>query len=99
MIDPITLAVGVITTALIQIAKKIKTIPLNENNKGAMRKVAAVLTFGGAFCLALTNGNLESAEFTAYLGVVAEGLVAYFVAYIGYKSSGLSSSKKEEYTG
>lgn len=93
MIDPITLAVGVVVTVLVQIAKKVNIIPLDQDNKKAIRKFAAVLAFGGAFCLALANGTLESAEFTAYLGVVAEGLVAYFVAYLGYKSSGLTGSE------
>lgn len=101
MIDPITLAVGVITTALVQVAKKVKSIPLNEKNKTAIRTVAAVFSFLGVFGFALANGELESAQFTEYLGLVAEGLVSYFVAYLGYKSSGLSGSKETEteYTG
>lgn len=91
--DPITLGVGVVTTVLVQLAKKISAIPLNENNKKAIRTVAAVLSFGGVFGFALANGALEGAEFTNYLGLVAEGMVAYFVAYLGYKTSGLAGSK------
>ena len=92
MLDPITLAVGVVTTALVQLAKRVSAVPLNPNNKKAIRTVAAVLSFGGVFGFALANGELESAQFTEYLGVVAQGLVSYFVAYLGYKTTGMTGS-------
>lgn len=91
--EPITLGIGIVTTVLVQLAKKISAIPLSENNKKAIRTIAAILSFGGVFGFALANGTLEGAEFTNYLGLVAEGIVAYFVAYLTYKTSGLTGSK------
>ena len=91
--DPITIGVGIITTGLVEVAKKFKTIPLNEDNKSAIRTTAAIFSFLGVFGFALANGNLEGAEFTQYLGVAAQGIVAYFVSYLGYKTTGLTSNK------
>lgn len=86
-IDLTAVITGIVSTFLIQGAKRVSVIPINEGQTKAIRTVAAILTFGGAFTTAWASGQLDSAQFTGYLGVVGQGLAAYFVAYLTYHSA------------
>lgn len=81
-----TLIVGAVTIGLVEVAKRVHGIPLNPKNTNMVRGLAGVLSFSGTFLMAWTQGDLASPEFATYLGTAAEGLVAYFVAFLGYES-------------
>lgn len=95
----ITIIIGLVTAGLVEAAKRLSWVPLNPKNLKAVRVLAAVLTFGGNTANAWANGDLTSAAFTNYLGVVAEGLVSYFTAYLGYKSLLKGKEKEDEFAG
>ena len=91
--DVATVAVGVVTAFLTQGAKYLRAIPINDGQTARIRTFAAVLAFGGTFLTAWANGDIASATFTQYLGVVAQSVVTYFLAHITYKSVILDPNK------
>ncbi len=85
-VDIVTAVVGIVVALLTQGVKKINAIPISEGQTARIRTVAVVLSFAGTFAATWANGDLASANFTQYLAVVAQSVVAYFFAHTTYKS-------------
>lgn len=77
-----TLLVGIVTAALVELAKRLKGIPLNEKQTTRIRVVAGVLAFVGMIITRYVDGTIDQ----QFLELVGQTIVGYFISYLTYKS-------------
>lgn len=78
------LLTGILTAGLVEVAKAVKNIPLDKERKGQIRLVAGLLAFVVLILNRILDGSITDVTF---LGTIADSIVAYFVAYLTYKSA------------
>ena len=78
------LLTGILTAGLVEVAKTVKNIPLDETRKGQIRIAAGLLTFVVLILNRIVDGSIADVTF---IGTIADSIVSYFVAYLTYKSA------------
>lgn len=80
------LLVAIISSAVLQLAKKIQAIPLNSGQTARLRTVLAVFVFAGSFLTAYLNGNLETFVASDYVQLGLVSGVTWVLAHLTYKA-------------
>jgi hypothetical protein len=85
-----TLLVGIVTAGLVELAKRLKSIPLSEKQTTRIRYVAGGLAFAGVALTRYLDGTIDQ----QFLELVGQTLVGYIMSYLTYKSLIKTNEKK-----
>jgi uncharacterized transporter YbjL len=80
----VALLSGVVTAGILQVAKKIDAIPLQEGDKAKLRMAAVVLSFGSTLTAAAANGQLASVDYSGVVGLMSGAILNYVAATGSY---------------
>lgn len=81
----IALIVGLISSGLIQGAKKVQSIPLNSGQVVKLRIVLAVLVLAGNVLNAFLNGDLENFAASEQVNIIINSAASWVFAHFVYK--------------
>lgn len=81
------LLVAIISSALLQAAKKVQAIPLHEGQKARLRTALAVFVVAGGFVTAYLDGSLETYVASDYVQLGLVSAVTWVLGHGVYKIS------------
>lgn len=83
--DITTILVSVVTYGIVEIFKKIDSVPLHEGQKGKLRIVASVLSLVGAGLMSASDSTFSSFGTPELANTLAQGFVAFLLTIGGHK--------------
>lgn len=81
-INVYTLLVGIVASGIVEILKRIKSVPLNEGQTKALRFTTAGIVLLGTLLTEYQNAGTLSDN---TVNLLSEGIVSYFFAFLTYK--------------
>lgn len=75
--------VGILTSVLVEVAKKVQSIPLNEGQTARLRMASLILSILGTIIVRLQDHTLADPNF---IGMLVQSAATYFMSHLTYTS-------------